>query len=368
MKLIHILHLLPFDCPRILKITNIDVEYLQRFITSRDIKELTIVGAVKNEAIFTKLNLTNLTLIAPKCNINEAIKMQKNLTNFKLVADESTVVDNQTLNILQNLRKLEDVDIPLVKLDSHECIKTFHEMASLKKLNFQSSAEFAYDFCNSITFPSISELDISVPNELLIENTFENISVKFPNLKSLGIRTPMALKLFKNLCINSLITQESLIIENIFYGFVGVTILDLDEHNIIQRKVKRLILMNHDRKVIICKNDLLKLLKLFPNLECLVLSGYFDTQNYLESLLKSMKRLREIVVVSSAAHSTTHIMGIIKEHGIHLQLIVLENFKSGCDVENLKMFFEDHFPVIEKKNSNLVLKKSTELVLKEFSL
>ncbi|XP_070494693.1 uncharacterized protein [Chironomus tepperi] len=366
-KLVNILHLLPFECPQMLRISNIDLEYLKRFISSRDIKDLTIIGAIKDQSLFMNLNLRHLTLIAPKCSINEALSTQKNLINLKLVADESTVIDNQTLCIIQNLEQLEDIDIPLIKLDSYKSIETFHSMRNLKTLNFQSNAEFAFEFCNSVMFTALTELDISVPNELLLDDTFDNITFNFPNLKSLGIRTPMALKIFKNLCINSLINFESILIENIFYGFVGITILDLHEYNLIQKKVKKLILINHDRKVIICKNDLLRLLKLFPNLEYLVLSGYFDTQNYLEGLLKSMKKLKEIVIISSVSHSTTHTMGIIKEYGHRLQLIVLENFKSACDVENLKMFFEDQFPVIEKRNSNLVLKKNGNLVLKEFS-
>jgi hypothetical protein len=366
-KLVSILHLLPFECPHTLRISNIDVSYLSRFINSRDIKDLTIIGAIKDQSIFMNLKLRHLTLIGPKCSINEALNSQQNLINFKLVADESTVIDNQTLDIIQNMEHLEDIDIPLIKLDSIKCIQAFHSMRNLKTLNFQSNAEFAFDFCNSVMFPSLTELDISVPNELLLDDIFENITIHFPNLRSLGIRTPMALKIFKNLCINSLINLESILIENIFYGFVGITILDLHEYNLIQKKVKKLILLNHDRKVIICRNDLLRLLKLFPNLECIVLSGYFDTQNYLESLLKSMKKLKEIVIISSVSHSTTHIMGIIKEYGHSLRLIVLENFKSGCDVENLKMFFDDQFPVIEKRNSNLVLKKNGNLMLKEFS-
>jgi hypothetical protein len=252
-------------------------------------------------------------------------------------------------------------------MDSQECIRTFHSMTSLKNVSFQGSAGFTFEFCNSAIFLYITELDISVPNEILMENIFENITVKFPSLRSLGLRTPMALKIFKSICITSLINLESLLIENIFYGFVGITILDLHDYKIIQRKVKRLILMNNDRKVIICRNDLIKLLKLFPCLECLVLSGYFDTQFYLESLLKSMKALKELVIVSSINHSTTYIMGIIKEYGIHMRMIVLENFKSGCDVENLKMFFEDQFPSIEMKNSNIVLKIHENLILKEFS-
>lgn len=366
-RLVNILHLLPFECPQTLRISNIDVDYLSRFISCRDIKDLTIIGAIKNQSIFMNLNVRHLTLIAPKCSINEALSTQKNLISVKLVADESTVIDNQTLNIIQSLEKLEDIDIPLIKLDIHKCIETFSSMRNLKTLNFQSNAEFSFEFCNSVMFTALTELDISVPNELLLDDIFENLTFNFPNLKSLGIRTPMALKIFKNLCIHSLINFESVLIENIFYGFVGITILDLHEYNLIQKKVKKLILLNHDRKVIICKNDLLRLLKLFPNLECLVLSGYFDTQNYLESLLKSMKKLKEIVIVSSVSHSTTHIMGIIKEYGHRLKLIVLENFKSACDVENLKMFFEDQFPVIEKRNSNLVLKKNGNLMLKEFS-
>lgn len=366
LKLVNILHLLPFDCPRTLKISNMDLAYLKRFLSSRKINQMTIIGAVKDVTIFQKLNLDELTLIAPKCNINEALMHQKKLKSFKLVADESTVIDNETLAIIAGLEDLTEIDIPLMHLDSYDCIRTFQKMSNLRNLNFQSTANFAFEFCNSLTYQTITELDISVPSELLAENIFDNINVKFPNLKSLGIRTPMALKIFKNICIGSLITLDSLLIENIFYGFVGITILDLHEYNIIQRKVRRLILMNHDRKVIICKNDLLRLLKLFPNLECLVLSGYFDTQNYLEYLLKSMKSLKEILIKSSN-HSTTHIMGIIKGYGTHLRLIVLENFRSGCDVENLKMFFEDQFPIIEKKNSNLVLRKAGHLVLKEFS-
>jgi hypothetical protein len=76
-RLISVLHLLSVECPRILKITNVDVKYLSRFIQSRDIRDLEIIGAIKDVEIFNRISLTNLTLVAPKCCINEAIKLQK---------------------------------------------------------------------------------------------------------------------------------------------------------------------------------------------------------------------------------------------------------------------------------------------------
>ena len=69
----------------------------------------------------------------------------------------------------------------------------------------------------------------------------------------------------------------------------------------------------------------------------------------------TITNLKEIQISLSNFCSTTHIMKIIKENGSNLHTIILENFKFDYDIENLKLYFEDQFPVIIKRNFNLIL-------------
>ncbi|KAG5683338.1 hypothetical protein PVAND_012624 [Polypedilum vanderplanki] len=364
-QLMNILHLLPQNCPKELKLNQCQLSTFARFLSHRDIEKLTIIRSIDDHTAFYNLNLTELSLIGPRCDVTKIVKTQRNLKHLRIVGDDNFYIDESILD----LPHIESLDIPLFEINTitgTELIEKIHNLSSLKSLNFQSIASFAQKFCNSLIFPNIEDLDISILNELVTENSFDKLHENFPNLKSFSIRTGMALKVFRHLCLNSKINFESLLIENIHFGFVGITILPSIEFDIQQRGIKKLVLINRDRKIIICKNDLQKCLKLFPNLEYLVISGHFDTHTLLENLLKSMTKLKELVIVANGSHSTTYTMGVIKEYGTKLRLIVLENYQSACDVENLKIFFDGQFDVIIKRNLNLVFKEMGKIELKEF--
>jgi hypothetical protein len=104
---------------------------------------------------------------------------------------------------------------------------------------------------------------------------------------------------------------------------------------------------------------------MFPNLETLVITKFVEIFlcNF-ESLLRHLPALREIVIDSKHIDSTTRIMSVIKELGINLKFVKLENFKLQSDEASLKVFFEGKFPVIEKKDGNLILMKEEKSFLK----
>lgn len=343
-----------------LKLNLLDPALLKDFIDhhQNSLKILKIIGPITDLNPIKNLKLTHLTLIAPKWKIHKIFESQVNLRFLKVIGDDIANIDENAFEIIAGIKTLESLDIPLNEVDSiskEKYFKSLLKLHSLKSFSFRCSARFIYDFCNSSCFNFIEEIDLSSPDELLFENTFDKINENLPHLKSLSIRSPMALKYlsrvtdqFKNL--------NSLLIENIFYGYVGITQLNFNQ-NEVNKNLKKLTIINHDRKVLICSNDLLKLIKLIPNLSYLVLSGQIDTQKLFKSILQSCKYLKELVIKSPAYHSTTFIMHVIKEYGSKLRLIVLEDFKTAREIENLITFFEDDFAKMQKINSSLIFKK-----------
>jgi hypothetical protein len=311
--------------------------------------------------------LSHLTLIAPKWKIHKIFESQLNLKYLKVIGDDIANIDEDAFEIISSIKTLQSLDIPLNDVDTLSKEKYFTnllKLQNLKSFSFRCNASFIFDFCNSSNFPYLEEIDLSSPDELLLENIFDKIDENFPRLKSLSIRSPMALKylskvtsVFKNL--------KSLLIENIFYGYVGITQLNFNQNDI-NTNLKKLTIINHDRKVLICSNDLLKLLKLIPNLAILVLSGQIDTQKLFKSILQTCKRLKELVIKSPAYHSTTFIMHVIKEYGSRLRLVVLEDFKTAREIESLITFFEDDFAKIQKINSSLILRKLGDIELTDY--
>lgn len=365
-NLLNILYLLPQDCPEQLSLANVDASQFKRFLSQHKVKKLSIIGAVTDSSILENVELTYLKLTAPKNNINEIIRSQKlNLKCLKIVGDDVSKIDYTLLN-LPNINSLDIPILEITSLTTSECVEKLNNLEKLTSLSFQSKSNFTHDFCNSLKFPMLKELDVSILNELINDDAFNNLSQNFPNLNSFSVRTAMALKFFRHFCLNLKMQLESLLIENIFYGYVGITILPSMTFVSQNLYLKKLILLNKDQKVIICKNDLVKCLKIFSNLEFLVISGNFDTQDSLETVLKSLLKLRELVIVANQFYSTTYVMSIVKELGKKLRLIVFEKFNFKCEVESLKTFFGDQFQIVVKKNSNLILKKSGFVTLREY--
>jgi hypothetical protein len=367
--LLKLISKIPKNNLTMLKLHQLDPILLKEFLNQQkhSLRDLQIIGSITDLSPIKSLMLSHLTLIAPKWKIHKIFESQLNLKYLKVIGDDIANIDEDAFEIISSIKTLQSLDIPLNDVDTLSKEKYFTnllKLQNLKSFSFRCNASFIFDFCNSSNFPYLEEIDLSSPDELLLENIFDKIDENFPRLKSLSIRSPMALKylskvtsVFKNL--------KSLLIENIFYGYVGITQLNFNQNDI-NTNLKKLTIINHDRKVLICSNDLLKLLKLIPNLAILVLSGQIDTQKLFKSILQSCKRLKELVIKSPAYHSTTFIMHVIKEYGSRLRLVVLEDFKTAREIESLITFFEDDFAKIQKINSSLILRKLGDIELTDY--
>lgn len=352
-----------------LKLHQLDPILLKDFIAchSHSLRELEIIGPISDLAPIKSLKLSHLTLIAPKWKIHKVFESQLDLKYLKVIGDDIANIDDDAFEIISSIKSLESLDIPLNDVDMFSTQKYFEnllKLENLKSFSFRCNSSFIYDFCNCSNFKYLEVVDLSSPDEILLENIFDKIDENFPHLKSLSIRSPMAMKYLSK--VTSVFSNlKSLLIENIFYGYVGITQLSFNQ-NAINTKLKKLTIINHDRKVLICSNDLLKLIKLLPNISYLVLSGHIETQKLFKSILQSCNHLKELVIKSPAYHSTTFIMHVIKEYGSRLKLIVLEDFKTAREIVNLINFFEDDFAKIQKVNSSLILRKLGDIELTDY--
>lgn len=364
--LLQVLNKIPADSLEKLELSQLDPTILLEFLNNQgnSLKNLKVTGLIEEPNSLRNLKLFQLTLISPKCKLSKIIKSQEHLKYLKVVGDEVAVVDSQVLYEITRIKSLEVLDIPLAQTD--EMSKYFdylEDLKNLKSFSFSSNADFIFEFCNSTRFRNLQEIDVSC-DEMLHARTFDKISECYPRLQSLSIRAPMALK-YLNYIANKFMSLKSLLVENIFYTFVGINQLLLDSHAI-NSNLKKLTIINHDRKVLICSNDIFKLIQSVPNVSHLVLSGNIDTQKLFKNILQTCSMLKELVIKSPGYHPTTYLMYLIKDYGSELDLIVLQDSKTPSEIPNLKIFFEDDFSQIKKVDANLILRKRTRLELFEY--
>lgn len=364
--LLQVLNKIPADSLEKLELSQLDPTILLEFLNNQgnSLKNLKVTGLIEEPNSLRNLKLFQLTLISPKCKLSKIIKSQEHLKYLKVVGDEVAVVDSQVLYEITRIKSLEVLDIPLAQTD--EMSKYFdylEDLKNLKSFSFSSNADFIFEFCNSTRFRNLQEIDVSC-DEMLHARTFDKISECYPRLQSLSIRAPMALK-YLNYIANKFMSLKSLLVENIFYTFVGINQLLLDSHAI-NSNLKKLTIINHDRKVLICSNDIFKLIQSVPNVSHLVLSGNIDTQKLFKNILQTCSMLKELVIKSPGYHPTTYLMYLIKDYGSELDLIVLQDSKTPSEIPNLKIFFEDDFSQIKKVDANLILRKRTSLELFEY--
>lgn len=364
--LLQVLNKIPADSLEKLELSQLDPTILLEFLNNQgnSLKNLKVTGLIEEPNSLRNLKLFQLTLISPKCKLSKIMKAQEHLKYLKVVGDEIAVVDSQVLYEITRIKSLEVLDIPLAQTD--EMSKYFdylEDLKNLKSFSFSSNADFIFEFCNSTRFQNLEEIDVSC-DEMLHARTFDKISECYPRLQSLSIRAPMALK-YLNYIANKFMSLKSLLVENIFYTFVGINQLLLDSHAI-NSNLKKLTIINHDRKVLICSNDIFKLIQSVPNVSHLVLSGNIDTQKLFKNILQTCSMLKELVIKSPGYHPTTYLMYLIKDYGSELDLIVLQDSKTPSEIPNLKIFFEDDFSQIKKVDANLILRKRTRLELFEY--
>ena len=332
------------------------------FTRQASLKNLAIKGPVQPN-LFRNLDLASLKLVGPKSNnLKEIIASQPNLKSFQLTIDAETTYDERVFEEICSLPMVEKLDIPFGSNMMAVTMSRLNNLSNLQKLSINCTL-LSFAFLASNNSLSLTDLDVSivevVPRELILQ-----MRTNYPNLKSLKFKSPLAanylsdfgehFKKLESLCVE---TEESY-----FVNSVQIHVI-----NGVRENLRHLAVINHDRKVVLYSNDLTRFIKNFSNLKSLVLIKILEIRlKDLKTILTSAPLLEEIVIQSQYFTSTTTVMNSLKKFGSHLKLVKLENFKCDCDVNSLKIFFGEIFPVIEKKDGSLILRDHGKFHLKKF--
>lgn len=361
--LVDVLIQLPENSIYELSLVNVNLEYFHRFFIQQNaIKRINITGSFSDSLSLSFLSLTHLKLIGPKHkNLARTIEAQPNLVSLKLVPDEESVYNDGVLLEIMKLERLETLDIPLNDRFPPEVITNITRLCQLKNLSVSCTTESCYQVLITTKIPSLNDLEIALA-EPATNGSLTELSQNVPNLKAIKLKGPLVVNFLNDIASNWK-NLESIWIENDESFFVNI--LSLPSIELESTKLKHLTIINHDRKVVICTNHLIRFVKLFPKIETLVLTKFIEVQlNNFESILRHLPVLRELIVDSRTIASTTNLMNLVKEYGRNLNYILLENFKLQVDVENLTSFFDGRFPIIEKNDGNLMLKNYERIFLK----
>jgi hypothetical protein len=345
-----------------LNLSNINIELIIKFfLRQQSIKYLTITGALGESTTFINgLNLTKLKLVGPKTKkLVEIIKSQPNLTTLKITTDKETDYDEIVFQEIVKLNKLESLDVPFLRNFTIKNIKSLNHLRNLKKLSV-SCNDSCLQSLIATSIPSLQELDINF-EDLTPVNFVENLSRNIPNLKSIKFRGALVAN-FLNEIPAHYQNLESLWLINVESYFVNI--FNLRTADAVNLNLKHLFIINHDRKFVICTNDLIRFIKMFPNIETLVVTKFIEIQlKDFETILKNLPNLQEIVIDSKSIESTIKVMSMIGVHGKSLKYVKFENFKHSSNKDSLKVFFDGKFSVYEKIDGNLILRQNKKSYL-----
>lgn len=327
------------------------------------IQSLSITGSVNNVEIFKRLELFRLKLVGPRSKqLKEIISSQQNLTSLKLTLDDDTDYNIEVFKGICSLERLEELEVPFGQTLETQSILMLNGLSRLKKLSLNFTGLSFSLFAAAVRLPSLIELDATV-DETISQDVIHHLSQSIPNVSSIKLKGPLMINFLRDF-VHHFKLLESLWIENEESYFVNVVhpppMLDARDN------LKHLAVVNNSKKYMLFPNDLVRFLDVLGSLKTLVILRYVEVQvKNLRNILVNLPALEEILIEASSLNSTTNVMDVIKHHGSHLKVIKFENFMTYCDAENLKTFFEGIFPVIEKKDKTLTLRKHEKLYLQK---
>lgn len=352
--LVEILVKLPANTLKELSLMNVNVDHIQQFLTRQSsLKKLSVTGAVGDPDFISRLELSHLKLIGPKSKVlADIIERQPRLTSLKLTTDDESEYNDAVFAEIVKLGQLETLDIPFNANLSPRTIANLGRLRKLKKLSV-SCSQLGFLYLTLTSIPSLKELDVTL-DEPVPNDAIKSLAGNIPNLTIIKFRGPLVANFLSDF-VSRYPHLHSLWIENKESYFVNV--VNFQAAAALHVKLKHLFVVNHDRKVVICANDLIRFIKMFPQLDTLVVTKFIPIQlNNVQVILKHLPGLREIIIDSKNFDSTTKIMSTISEEGRSLKFVMLENFKLQSNADSLKVFFDGKFPVVEKKDGNLILR------------
>lgn len=363
-SLVNVLTQLPPNTINKISLTNLNLDFLHELIEQQvTIKSLHITGAIyESSFLLSTLSLTSLKLIGPKTkNLVSLIESQPNLVHLKLSPDEESNYNDDVFHEIMKLEKLESLDFPLNNKLTPEIITNLGRLKHLKKLSV-SCTQSCFQQLILAPIHSITDLEI-ILSEPAPNNSLTFLAQNIPDLKKIKFKGPLVVNFLNDIAVNWE-QLESVWIENHESFFVNI--LSLPSVETRNTKLKHFTFINHDRKVVICTSDLIRFIKMFPKIETLVLRKFIEIQlKNFEAVLRHLPALRELILDSKDIDSVTNLMNIISKHGGNLKYVLLENIKLQTDTESLKVFFVEKFPVIEKKDANLMLRSYGKVYVKK---
>lgn len=365
-----ILNQLPKNSLTEIKFVNLNLKIFSAFFEKQQgsVKKFSITGPIGDTEILSSIQnfkLESLKMIAPKTKqLSSIIKNQKDLRSLKLTIDSVTEYNNEVFNEIVELEHLESLDIPFNENLSPMIIKNLQAITHLQKLSLSCSLIFFGNLTHA-KLPTLRELDVTI-SEPIFNEMIKNLSKNIPNLTSVKLKGPLVINFITEIASNYK-DLENLWIENDESFYVNIP--DLQPIDRVNENLKHFCIINHDRKVVLCTNDLISFLKKFTKVETLVLSKFVELYLYdLESILTHLTELKEMIIESRNLDSTTKVMEVIKHYGNDLKFIKFENFKMQTDVESLKVFFEGKFPVIDKAFQSLTLRQHHKSFIEKNSI
>lgn len=370
LHLLDILNSLPNNSLSEIKLANLNLKILSPvFLNQQEsVKKFSVTGPIGEKEILSSIqnfHLESLKMIAPKTKqLSSIIRHQKDLRSLKLTIDSVTEYNNEVFNEIVELEHLEALDIPFNENLSPVIIKNLQAITNLQKLSLSCSLIFFGNLTHA-QLPSLREIDVTI-SEPIFNEMIKNLSKNIPNLTSVKLKGPLVINFITEIA-SKYKNLEYLWIENDESFYVNIPNLQpIEKFN---ENLKHFCVINHDRKVILCTNDLISFLKMFPKIETLVLSKNVEFHlNNLEAILIHLTELKELIIESKNLDSTTKVMNAIKLYGKNLKFIKFESCKMQTDVESLKVFFEGKFSVIEKAYHSLTLRQHRKSFIEKTSI
>lgn len=370
LHLLEILTELPENSLTEIKLVNLNLKIFAPFFLKQQqsVKKFSVTGPIGDKEILSSIqhfHLESLKMIAPKTKqLSSIIRHQKDLRSLKLTIDSVTEYNNEVFNEIVELEHLEALDIPFNENLSPVIIKNLQAITNLQKLSLSCSLIFFGNLTHA-HLPSLKEIDVTI-SEPIFNEMIKNLSKNVPNLTSVKLKGPLVINFITEIA-SKYKDLENLWIENDESFYVNIPNLQPIER--VNESLKHFCVINHDRKVVLCTNDLINFLKMFPRMETLVLSKFVEFQlNNLEAILLHLPELKELIIEAKNLDSTTKVMNAIKLSGKNLKFIKFENCRMQTDVDSLKVFFEGKFPVIEKAFQSLTLRQHRKSFIEKTSI
>ena len=346
---------LPENVLQELNLFNVNIECIHPFLHRQaTVKILSITGNLDDINFLKNFRLIKLKLVGPKTRkLAEIFNSQPDLMSLKFTTDKETEYDENVFEEIVKLQQLETLDVPILNTFSHRSVRSVNRLRNLKKLSI-SCNDLCVQSLISSSIPSLQQLDINF-EEFIPVAFIETLSQNIPNLKVIKFRGSLVTNFLNDIPV-FFSKLESLWLINVESFFVNI--LNLRTSHDKNSNLKHLFVVNHDRKVVICTNDMIRFIKMFPKLETLVLTKFIEIQlSDLETILRNLPDLKEIVIDSKSIKSTIKVMSLIGIHGKKLSYVKFENFKHASNIDSLRVFFDGKFSVIEKIDGNLILRQ-----------